>query len=253
MRHACHSGKPSADHRPAAASAILGHVTTPSPIPSPSTTTSPSTTPVLQALVFDFDGVVIDSERVEADLIIDAVAAWGSSVSYEDFAHLFGCVDADPEWDELLGSWCGKTTADLDLVIRGKARPLKDALPLMPGVRELMDLARSRGLRIGLATGNSLPNIERRLGRHGILDDFDAVVTRAEVSLGKPHPDIYLEVARRLGVDPRSCLVIEDSVPGCCAAIAAGMRVVACPSVVTAHCPFPDGVEVASSLLDVSL
>ena len=212
-----------------------------------------ATTADVAAVIFDFDGLIIDSERVEADCIIDVLAGWGATVSYADFGHLFGSVDADDQWGELLERWCGRTVQDLEAELRVMVGPLKDALPLMPGVRELLDGARDRGLGIGLGTGNTLPTLERRLGRHGVFDFFDAVVTRSEVTEGKPAPDIYLEVARRLGVASSACVVLEDSVPGCEAALNAGMRVIACPTVVTSHCQDPSGTELVSSLLDVSL
>lgn len=100
----------------------------------------------LGAVIFDFDGLMIDSERVEADCIIEALACWGATVSYVDFGHLFGSVDSDAEWEELLTAWCGRTARELDDLIRPRATVLKDALPLMPGVRELMDAATERGL-----------------------------------------------------------------------------------------------------------
>jgi HAD superfamily hydrolase (TIGR01509 family) len=207
----------------------------------------------LQALIFDFDGLIIDTERVEADCIIEIVADWGHALSYEDFGHLFGSVDADEEWDLLLGTRCGRTAADLEDRLRAMVAPRKDDLPLMPGVRELLDAAHRRGLRVGIGTGNVVSTLQRRLGRHGVFDRFDAIVTRPEVARGKPAPDIYLEVARRLGAEPEACLVLEDSTIGCQAALAAGMRVIACPSVVTAHCAFPAGVQRVESLHDVSL
>jgi len=207
----------------------------------------------LKALIFDFDGLMIDSERVEADCIVEVVAGWGHSLEYTDFGHLFGSVDADAEWEELLQKTCGRTVAELDQHIRGLTRTRKDALPLLPGVRELLDAAHNKGLRVGLATGNTRSILERRLGRHGVFDRFDAVVTRAEVDRGKPHPDIYDEAARRLRVPPEACLVLEDSVPGCEAALAAGMRVVACPSVVTAHCTYPPEAQRVASLVELSL
>ncbi len=114
-------------------------------------------------------------------------------------------------------------------------------------------MARLRSIRLGLGTGNTLANLERRLGRLGVFDWFHAIVTRDEVAQGKPAPDIFFEVAARLGVPPGACLVLEDSVPGCQGAIAAGMRVIACPTVVTAHCEFPSGIEIVGSLLQVSL
>jgi HAD superfamily hydrolase (TIGR01509 family) len=207
----------------------------------------------MAAVVFDFDGLMIDTERVEADCIIEALSAWGVEVGYVDFGHLFGSVDADEQWNELLGQWCGRTTTELDAHIRPVAGRLKDELPLMPGVREVLDRAHERGLKVGLATGNGLETVQRRLGRHGVFDRFDAVVTRADVTAGKPAPDIYLETARRLAVPPDACIALEDSVNGCQAALAAGMRVIACPTVVTAHCDYPTGVERVDSLLHVAL
>lgn len=207
----------------------------------------------LLAIILDFDGLMIDTERVEADCIIGVLAGWGVEVCYRDFGHLFGSVDADGEWEALLGGWCGRSGAELDAEIGPMTTAMKDALPLLPGVRELLDVAHGRGLKIGLGTGNSIENVRRRLGRLGVLDRFDAVVTRAEVAAGKPAPDIFLEAARRLAVPPARCLVLEDSVHGCEAAIAAGMAVIACPTVVTAHCEYPYGVEVVQTLLDVAL
>src|SRR6478609_7242852 len=168
----------------------------------------------VEAVIFDFDGLMIDSERVEADCIVEVVAGWGHTLEYADFGHLFCSVDADAEWEQLLRATCGRTIAELDEQIRAMTTTRKDALPLLPGVRELLDIAQRRGLLVGLATGNTKSILERRLGRHGVFDRFDAVVTRAEVARGKPHPDIYFEVATRLGVSPRDCLVLEDSVPG---------------------------------------
>jgi HAD superfamily hydrolase (TIGR01509 family) len=205
------------------------------------------------ALIFDYDGLIVDSERVEADLIIGAVRGWGAEITYADFGHLFGSVDADHHWEELMATWCGRTLADLEAHIHPRSPSIKETLPLMPGVRELIDAAHAADIRVGLGTGNTFDALERRLGRHGIFDKFDSVVTRADVANGKPAPDIYLEVARRLAIAPEDCLVLEDSVPGCEAALNAGMRVIVCPSVVSAHCEFPAAATRVASLLEVRL
>ena len=209
----------------------------------------------VKAWIFDYDGLLVDSERVEADYVIDALAEWGVTVTYADFGHLFGSVDSDHVWDALVREWSGRTAAELADVIHKRLRDeqIKEHLPLLPGVRELLDDAKGRGIAVGIATGNTYDAIERRLGRHGVFDRFDAVVTRSDVARGKPFPDIFLEAARRLDVDPSDCVVFEDSVPGCEGALAAGMRVVACPSVVSAHCEFPAGIERVASLLEVAL
>ena len=156
------------------------------------------------AVILDFDGVMIDSERVQADCIIEVIAGWGTNVTYTDFGHLFGSVDADEHWDELLGKWCGRTAQELDEHLRPVLGSMKDELPLMAGVRELLDRAHERGLRVGLGTGNRLDTVRRRLGRLGVFDRFDAVVHARQVTAGKPAPDIFLEVARRWGPARRS-------------------------------------------------
>jgi HAD superfamily hydrolase (TIGR01509 family) len=207
------------------------------------------------AWIFDYDGLIVDSERVEADYVIEIMGEWGVSLTYADFGHLFGSVDADHHWDELVRGWCGRSASELEGEIHARLRDaqIKEHLPLLPGVRELLDTAQGRGIPVGIATGNTYEAIERRLGRHGVFDRFDAVVTRRDVARGKPFPDIFLEAARRLDVMPSDCVVFEDSVPGCEGALAAGMRVIACPSAVSTHCEFPDGIERVASLLDVVL
>ena len=201
--------------------------------------------------MFDYDGLIVDSERQLAECIIEVVAGWGTTLTFEDFGHLFGTVDADHVWDELLGDWCGRTLAELEAGVAPLVRPRRDELELLPGVRELLDHAHTRDLRTAVATGNSRDVLQQRLGRLGIHERFDAIVTRADVERGKPHPDIYLEAASRLDVEPAECVALEDSVPGCEAAIAAGMRVVACPSTVTAHCTFPAEARRVTSLLEL--
>ena len=207
-----------------------------------------------RALLFDYDGLVVDTERTLADVIIERVAAHGGSVTYADFGHLFGSTEVDQLWDELLPTWCsGLTLADLEAHAGEVLPAINDALPPLPGVRELLAKARAAGWRTALGTGSDRARITPRLAHQGLLELFDAIVTRADVARGKPAPDIFLEAARLLDVEPADCVVLEDSPHGCEAALAAGMRVIACPSVVTAHCTFPDGAERVGSLLDVVL
>jgi len=207
-----------------------------------------------RALVLDYDGLIVDSERVLADCVIERVAHHGGSIGYADIGHLFGTTEADDEWAALLPTLCDGLTLDaLEAHMAATLPAISDALEPLPGVREVLVSARSSGWATGVGTGSDRARVEPRLARNGLLDLLDVVVTRADVTRGKPSPDIFLEVARRLGVVPADCLVLEDSPHGCVAALAAGMEVVACPSVVTAHCSFPDGVRRVGSLLEVTL
>ena len=201
--------------------------------------------------MFDYDGLIVDSERHTAEVFIQVLADAGATVTLEEIGHLFGSTEVDHLWDELIQARCDLSVEEVIAAMTPLVRAGHDALPLLPGVRELLDEARGRGWKVGLATGQDLDRLPGRLERLAIHDAFDAVVTAEEVARGKPHPDIYLEAARRLDVEPAQCLALEDSVPGCEAALAAGMRVVACPSAVTAHCAFPAEARRVTSLLEL--
>lgn len=208
-----------------------------------------------RALIFDFDGLMVDSERVLAEAIVEHIAGLGGRVTFEDMAHLFGSTEVDHLWEELLPVWAGRphTLAEFEAAIWSVVPAMVDELPLLPGVEDLIVTARDAGWKVGLGTGSSRRNVERRLARLGVLDHLDALVTSKEAGRGKPAPDVFLAVADRLGVEPRSCVVLEDSVPGCQAATAAGMRVIACPSAVNAHLDFPPDARRVASLVDVRL
>jgi len=120
-------------------------------------------------------------------------------------------------------------------------------------VKELITAARAAAWRVGLATGHDRDDLESRLADLDVLHTFDAIVTALEVARGKPAPDIFLEVADCLKVPPTECVVLEDSPPGCQAALAAGMTVVACPSMVTRHLEFPASARRVGSLLEITL
>src|SRR4029079_6147151 len=124
---------------------------------------------------------------------------------------------------------------------------------LLPGVRELIDAARERGWKTGLGTGNE-GELDLYLDRLGLSDAFDAVVRTHKTGIpSKPAPDVFLTLAERLGVRPKDCIVIEDSVAGCEAAIAAEMTVIACPTIATRGCAFPEGIRFVASLLEIEL
>jgi HAD superfamily hydrolase (TIGR01509 family) len=175
-------------------------------------------------------------------------------VTVADFGHVFGSTDNDHEWTALLAQWCpGRTMAELDDVVWPRTHDARGSLPLLPGVRELLVAAHELEWGVGIATGHPRERLLREFTRLDIGHFFHAVVTAADVARGKPAPDVFLATAAALGVDAADCVVLEDSPHGCAGALAAGMQVVACPSVVTAHCAFPDGVRIVDSLLSLSL
>jgi len=209
----------------------------------------------IDALIMDFDGLMIDSEYQIAMATLEILSRRGADLTMDEIGHLFGPVDNEHEWESLMqrlfaGSF---TVADLDAALAVLLTPDFDELPLLPGVIDLLDAAGACGWRLGLATGQRPARLEVHLRRLGLADRFDAVVTSSEVEHGKPAPDIYREVAHRLHVLPGSCLVVEDSLPGCQAALAAGTSVIICPSRVSAGCDFPEAITLVSSLTEVGL
>jgi beta-phosphoglucomutase-like phosphatase (HAD superfamily) len=128
-----------------------------------------------------------------------------------------------------------------------------DALPLLPGVEQLLLDARSLGLGRAVASSSSSGWVEGWLQRHGIHHLFDAFATRDQVTRVKPDPELFLLAASRLGAEPRACVVFEDSPNGMRAALAAGMRCVAVPNALTSRIERPEVDLVLGSLAELPL
>lgn len=207
-----------------------------------------------RGLLFDYDGVIVDSEAALGQALIEILAQDGVTITYNDFGHLLGMTgpDNDRQWNDFMCSLLGP---DLDMpALERRIRDLTPPeLPLLPGVLSLMETAKSAGWKLGLGTGN-MGRLEFHLDRLGIAEHFDAVVRTHGTGIpSKPAPDVFLLLAEQLQVEPRDCVVIEDSVAGCEAALAAGMQVIACPTIATRGCTFPDGIRFVTSLLEVEL
>ena len=191
------------------------------------------------------DGLLVDSERLERRAWQAAAADHGIDMSDERFATFVG-HPAD-EGERMLRGYFG---AAFDVLAwrascHRRLRAIMDleGVPLRPGALEWLAFVAGHGLPVGLATSSGPELVRDRLGDH--LHAFAAVVTRADVARGKPHPDLYLEAARRLGVPPGECLALEDSPTGARAAIAAAMPVVLVPDLV------PPTPEVAARVAGV--
>jgi HAD superfamily hydrolase (TIGR01509 family) len=173
------------------------------------------------------DGTLIDSEAVYVAAMQEAADALALALPLS-LCHAMVGVPSH-ECNLMLQEHYG-TGFDLD-VFRGHfstsvQRQMSERVPVKPGVVELLDFLRDRGLPLAIATSAARATAERNLGRAGLLDRFDAVATRDDVEHPKPAPDLYLEAARRLGVTPEHCVAFEDSSIGVIAAHAAGMRAV---------------------------
>lgn len=212
----------------------------------------------LQAVVFDFDGLIIDSEWLIFETARAAFAAHGHELTLEAWAGKVGTNDsADDRWWDVLCAACGVegfAKADFDAAYRAQPREGRDELPALPGVVELVDELHREGVPAGVASSSSRAWLHRHLGRLGLLDRFGAVIGADAVGgVGKPAPDVYLKACADLGADPAASVAIEDSAHGVRAAKAAGMVAVAVPSELTRLNDFSHADLVAGSVEDLDV
>jgi beta-phosphoglucomutase len=179
------------------------------------------------ALIFDMDGVVIDSNRIHREVWVEFNRRHGLETTPEMLEWMYGKRN-----DQIVRHFFGGDLEPEEAVRRGadKERLYRELTTgrvdemLVPGVREF--LALYRGSPIALATNAEAANVEFVLQEAGLRPYFRAVVHGEEVQHPKPHPEVYLRAAALLGIEPQNCIVFEDSMTGVQAAGAAGMRVI---------------------------
>ncbi|HYR62417.1 MAG TPA: HAD family phosphatase [Actinomycetota bacterium] len=195
---------------------------------------------MIASVVFDLDGVLVDSERVWEEVRRGFVARAGGRWLPDTPARLMGMSTA--EWSRYLSRDLGVGMAPDEV-----ARAVIDQMPpLMPGAQEAV---RRMGARwpLGLASSSPLEIVKTVLDEAGLAGVFAAVASSDEVAAGKPAPDVYQLAARRLGVAPDVSVAIEDSSNGLRSAAAVGYRVVAIPQ--PAYPPDPDALALAAARL----
>jgi len=182
------------------------------------------------AVVFDLDGVLIDSEQVwdaaREDLVRERGGTWDERATTD----MMGM--SSKEWSSYMHDRLGvpMTPAEInDDVVRRVASTYEHGLPLLPHALETVRELAARW-PLGLASSSNRPIIDLVLEQAGVRACFAAVVSSEEVANGKPAPDVYLAAARELDVDPKDCAAIEDSTNGIKSAVAAGMRTIAVPN-----------------------
>jgi HAD superfamily hydrolase (TIGR01509 family) len=200
------------------------------------------------AIIFDLDGVLLDSEQRWNEAKEALVREAGGTWLKEAPTVMMGM--SSPEWSAYLRDDLG-VQRDLDAinddVVRRMHESYEDGLPLLPGALETVRALAARW-PLGLASSSNREIIDVFLERSGVGDLFGATVSSEQVARGKPAPDVYVETARRLGVDPRACVAIEDSANGLRAAHAAGMPVVAAPN--PHYPPGDDALALAAAVVD---
>ena len=206
---------------------------------------------MIRALVFDFDGLILDTETPLIDSYAEVHAAHG--VPFDRALFIRNVGHADYAFDPWHGFSAHADRAALELDRRARKDVLLLRQRILPGVIALLDSARERGLRVGLASNSGHEWVDGHLARLGLLDRFEFLACRGDAPSPKPEPDLYKLVLNRFGLRGRAAIAFEDSQTGILAAHRAALHTVAVPNASTAHHDFsPAGLRVAS-LADVTL
>ena len=201
----------------------------------------------ITAVVFDLDGVILATEQLWDEVREGLARERGGRWSDTAQADMMGM--SSPEWSRYMHEVVGLAEPPEEINREVVGRMLEryaDRLPLIDGAVEAVGRIAAHW-PLGVASSSNREVIDRALDLSGLARHFRATVSSEEVPRGKPAPDVYLEAARRLEVEPSSCAAIEDSANGIRSAHAAGMRVVAIPN--AAFPPPPDAVALAATVV----
>ncbi|HEV8297332.1 MAG TPA: HAD family hydrolase [Acidimicrobiales bacterium] len=208
----------------------------------------------MDAYVFDFDGLIIDTEWTEYHSICEEFARVGLDFDLVAWQACVGTAWTVAWLDELDQRAPGLVDRDV-VTARRRARKLalNDELAILPGVMNRIAEAGAHGLGLAIASSSPRTWVDPHLDRLGLREHFGVVVTRDDVASAKPAPDLYLAAVAALGVEPRRAVAFEDSHNGCLAAKAAGLYCVAVPNPITATQDFSHADLVAGSLDEIDL
>jgi HAD superfamily hydrolase (TIGR01509 family) len=210
---------------------------------------------LIEAVVFDFDGLIFDSETHEYETVLELFAEHGAELPLEVWGQ---CVGREPGFFDPYAYLAERTGRPVDREsLESRRRTAFHArverAGAIPGVDEALRAAQSLKLRIGLASSSSRDWVEPQLKRLGLWHYFECVRTREDVERAKPDPELYRSVLRCLGVDPRNAVAFEDSPNGALAAMRAGMYCVIVPNPITAALAFGDHHVRLESLMQAEL
>ncbi len=206
---------------------------------------------MIRALIFDFDGLILDTETP----LIDSYEAVHRShgVPFDRPSFLRAVGHADYAFDPWHGFSPHADRATLEVERVAKRNEFMARQPILPGVVALLDSARARGLRLGVASNSEHNWVEPHLARLGLFERFEFFACREDAASPKPEPDLYKLVLNRFGLRGHEAIAFEDSQTGVLAAKRANLWVVAVPNASTAHHDHARADAVLTSLADVRL
>lgn len=207
---------------------------------------------MIKAVIFDLDGVLADTEAFSGRASRKTLKEFGIELSPEERKKAFGRRDLDIFRDAIKArnldlkpeELAGEKDRIYSGLIKGRVRPL-------PGAREILKRLRERGTPFVIASSGSLTKIRASLTETGLLSLINTIVSADDINHGKPHPEIFLKAAWKLGMKPGECLVVEDAQAGIEAAKAAGMKCLALKSPNTHGQDFSKADRIIESLKEL--
>ncbi len=207
----------------------------------------------LTAIIFDMDGLMVDTEPLSQEIWAQIVSRYGVTLEESVYARMVGLRSSESV-HIIKQAYSLPLPAEELAAMKNSIWEIRwrEGVPAMPGLHKLHDEISRRQIPWAVATSSPRYYAEQVLKQLGLEPTGGAIAGGNEVAHAKPAPDIYLLAARRLGVDPATCLALEDSVPGARAALAAGMTLAAVPSGTTSRADFDFAPYLFDSLADVA-
>jgi beta-phosphoglucomutase-like phosphatase (HAD superfamily) len=200
---------------------------------------------MVRALIFDLDGLLVDSEPLAAKAMDDFLIRY--RLERRPWVHARMLGRRLPEAIAIVreGYELNQPLDDLiDVYAKMRLDALRGVVQALPGGREAIAWGREHGMKLGLASSGMRQHVDLSLSETGLAGRFDAEITGDDVARGKPAPDLFLDAAARLGVEPADCVVFDDAPAGVAAGKAAGMRVIAVPHAGTPRAHFQPAPDV---------
>ena len=190
-----------------------------------------SATAKIRGVIFDLDGVLLDTEKLYARFWQEAAISLGYPMTHQQALGMRSLSSAagQAQLESYFGPGVDREAMRQKRIALMDAYIEENGVECMPGVRETLQMLQQQGLKIALATSSPMERVERYLGPKGLLGFFDALCSGHDVPHGKPAPDIYLWAAKCIDLPPESCLAVEDSPAGIQSACAAGCMPVFIP------------------------
>lgn len=187
---------------------------------------------MIEAVLFDMDGVITDTEKIYHRTWPQAFHEFG----YTDFTEEDALLQRSLNHADAQALWAGRFGADFcfaDVKKRNYEMVLeiidKEGIERKPGIEEILDYLKASGIKAAVVTATKYDRAIRRLDAVGLADAFETIVSASMVKIGKPHPDVYLYACDKIGVTPEHCIALEDSPNGIRSAASAGCKAIMIP------------------------